>query len=207
LYALLAQSPYRERLAWEKVHVFWGDERVVPHEDDRYNAKMAFELLLNHVPIPAAQIHPMSGELPPEESARQYEALLRGHFGNQPPRFDLILLGMGDDGHTASLFPYTPVLQEKSRWVSELYLESQQMYRITLTAPLLNQAHQIAFLVTGATKAATLYEVLHGERRPDRYPSQLIRTESSSTHWFLDKAAAAQLSTMDSSSQNGITAE
>lgn len=190
LYKLLAGEPYRSRVPWGQTHVFWGDERAVPHHDDRNNARMAFGLLLDHVPVPREQIHRMSGEVPPEVSAWQYEALLKAHFAVGSPQFDLILLGMGDDGHTASLFPGTAVLHEKERLVKELFLPAQDMYRITLTAPLINQARQIAFQVFGSGKAATLKKVLEGPYQPDQLPSQLIRPAAGELHWFLDEGAA-----------------
>jgi 6-phosphogluconolactonase len=193
LYKLLAAAPYRDQVPWDQTFVFWGDERAVPHTDDRNNARMAFELLLDHVPVPPAQVHRMSGELPPDESARQYEALLKAHFSGGSPQFDLILLGMGDDGHTASMFPGTDVVHERERWVKELFLTSQGMYRITLTAPLINQARRIVFQVFGAGKAATLKRVLEGPYQPDQLPSQLINPTSGELHWFLDEAAAGEI--------------
>jgi 6-phosphogluconolactonase len=152
LYRLLAQSPYREQVPWEQTYVFWGDERWVPLTDERSNAKMALDTFLSQVPVPPAQIYPMWGEGEPEEFAHQYEALLQQHFHQQAPVFDLILLGMGDDGHTASLFPGTEVLQENSRWVLAYYLKPQSMYRVTLTAPLINQARKIVFSPSAPTK-------------------------------------------------------
>ncbi len=193
LYKLLAAAPYRDQVPWDQTFVFWGDERAVPHTDDRNNARMAFELLLDHVPVPPAQVHRMSGELPPDESARQYEALLKAHFSGGPPQFDLILLGMGDDGHTASMFPGTDVVHERERWVKELFLASQGMYRITLTAPLINQARRVVFQVFGAGKTATLKRVLEGPYQPDQLPSQLINPTSGELHWFLDEAAAGEI--------------
>ena len=193
LYKLLAAAPYRDEVPWGQTFVFWGDERAVPHSDDRNNARMAFNLLLDHVPVPPAQVYRMSGELPPDESAQQYEALLKTHFPDGPPQFDLILLGMGDDGHTASMFPGTDVVHERERWVKEVFLTSQNMYRITLTAPLLNQARRIVFQVFGANKAATLKRVLEGPYQPDQLPSQLIKPTSGELHWFLDEAAAGEI--------------
>lgn len=195
LYELLTKSPYKDALPWKNTFIFWGDERFVPQDDNRYNAKMAYETLLNHVPIPKEQIHPMpySAVIPPEEVARQYENLLRNHFGASAPEFDLILLGMGDDGHTASLFPYTLVLQEKQRLVSEVYHTGQQMYRITLTAPLLNKAKNIAFLLFGDNKAQVLHEVLEGDYQPEHLPTQLIKPDRGDVHWFIDEKAASKL--------------
>jgi 6-phosphogluconolactonase len=195
LYQLLATEPYRSQVPWEKTHIFWGDERSVPHDDEQNNARMSFKLLLDHVPVPAHQIHRMSGELPPAEAAWQYEEILKKYFGDQVPQFDLILLGMGDDGHTASLFPGTPVLGEKDRWVAELFLKQQDMYRITLTAPLINKARQIVFQVFGENKAGVLKQVLEGPTQPEKLPSQLIKPGNGELHWFLDEAAAGQIAT------------
>jgi 6-phosphogluconolactonase len=193
LYKLLAGEPYRNEVPWGQTYVFWGDERAVPYHDDRNNARMAFSLLLDHVPVPREHIHRMLGEVQPEASAQQYEEILRAHFAGKPPQFDLILLGMGDDGHTASLFPGTDVVHEKERLVKELFLQQQNMFRITLTAPLINQARQIAFQVFGSGKAATLKKVLEGPYQPDHLPSQLIKPVAGELHWFLDEAAAAEL--------------
>ncbi|WP_210490249.1 6-phosphogluconolactonase [Rufibacter aurantiacus] len=194
LYKLLAQSPYRELVPWDKTYVFWGDERWVNLTDDRSNARMAFETLLHHVPISKSHIFPMWGEQSPEDFSLIYEKRLLNHFNGQAPRFDLILLGMGDDGHTASLFPGTPVLHETERLVKAYYLEPQSMYRITLTAPCINQAKKIVFMTFGEKKAKALREVLEGDRNPEQYPSQLIQPARGETLWLVDKAAASLLS-------------
>jgi 6-phosphogluconolactonase len=193
LYQLLAQSPYRERVPWSQTYVFWGDERWVPLTDEKSNAKMAFENLLDLVPIPKDQIFPMYGEQKPEEFALYYESLLHRHLDEASGSFDLILLGMGDDGHTASLFPGTAVLDEKSRWVQAYFLAPQEMYRITLTAPCINRARKIVFLTFGEKKADALYEVLQGEHNPQQYPSQLIKPKNGEVLWLIGKAAAQKL--------------
>jgi 6-phosphogluconolactonase len=193
VHELLAQAPYRDEVDWKKVHVFWGDERCVPLSDPQSNAKMAFDTLLNHVPIPREQIYIMVGDIDPAESAAQYEALLKKQFPDRVPVFDLIFLGMGDDGHTASLFPGTQALQEKAHWVKENWVEKLNTYRITLTAPVINQADAILFLVAGAGKAQVLHEVLEGPHHPELLPSQLIRPSNSEAVWLIDEAAAAQL--------------
>jgi 6-phosphogluconolactonase len=131
----------------------------------------------------------MWGTESPETFAQQYEENLRQHFGEAEPRFDLIFLGMGDDGHTASLFPGTEVLQEKTQWVKAYFLEPQEMYRITLTAPFINQAKKIIFLTFGEKKASALYEILKGEPNPDKYPSQLIKPQTGEVIWLIDQAA------------------
>lgn len=195
LYELLSQPPLLEKIPWNRTFVFWGDERWVPAGDPRNNAKMTSEALLNRVPVPKEQIYPMSYSdvLPPATVAEQYEDLLRNHFGAEPPQFDLILLGLGENGHTASLFPHTPVLDEQTRWVREVYLDDQQMYRLTLTAPLINQARQIAFLLFGESKAQVLHDVMHGKYQPQELPTQLIKPTSGELHWFLDQAVAAKV--------------
>ncbi|KAA5542345.1 6-phosphogluconolactonase [Adhaeribacter rhizoryzae] len=193
MHQFLAQSPYREQVPWEQTYIFWGDERWVPLTDEQSNAKMALETLLNHVPIPKNQIFPMWGKQEPEIFAQQYEETLRQHLGQTEPSFDLILLGMGDDGHTASLFPGTAVLQEKEKWVVAYYLEPKQIYRITLTAPLINQAKKVVFITYGEKKADALYEVLEGRRNPEQYPSQLIQPQNEAI-WLVDEAAYRRLS-------------
>lgn len=193
LYQLLAQSPYRERVPWSQTYVFWGDERWVPLTDEQSNAKMAFENLLNHVPIPKDQIYPMWDEQEPEEFADEYEALLRDHFNLSTSSFDLILLGMGDDGHTASLFPGTDVLEEQERWVQAYYLEPQSMYRITLTAPIINKAKKIIFITFGEKKAEALHQVLEGQYNPEQYPAQLIKPQNGEVLWLVGKGSSRLL--------------
>ncbi|RNI22691.1 6-phosphogluconolactonase [Rufibacter latericius] len=194
LYKLLAKPPYRDLVPWAETYVFWGDERWVPLTDERSNAKMAFDTLLHHVPISKSHIFTMWGEETPEAFAAIYEKRLLNHFHGSTPKFDLILLGMGDDGHTASLFPGTAVLQETEKWVEAYYLEPQSMYRITLTAPCLNQAKKIVFMTYGQKKAKALQEVLEGDRNPEMYPSQLIHPHQGETTWLVDEAAASLLS-------------
>lgn len=198
LYNMLAQSPYVEQVPWQNTFVFWGDERWVPLTDDLSNAKMAQEAFLNQVPVPKEQVYPMWAEdTEPEEFAEHYEALLQNHFGANAPQFDLILLGMGDDGHTASLFPGTAVLHETERWVQAYYLEPQSMYRVTLTATLINQAKTICFMTFGSNKAKALYEVLGGEQNPELYPSQLIQPTHGEVVWLVDESAAALLTSKE----------
>jgi 6-phosphogluconolactonase len=192
-YEALARPPFWDSLDWSRTHVFWGDERCVAEDDSRRNARMAREALLNHVPIPAAQVHPMDCRPSPEEGARSYEALLRNFFGQAEPRFDLVLLGLGPDGHTASLFRGAPALAETVRWVAPVYVAEQDLYRLTLTAPLLNQGRAVVFLVAGAAKAAVVREVLGGPREPRRLPAQLIQPVAGELYWLLDEAAAAAL--------------
>lgn len=194
LYSLLSESPYTEQMPWADTYIFWGDERWVPLTDEKSNAKMAFETFLSKVPVPPKQIFPMwEADIEPEAFAQKYEQTLKDHFGQDAPAFDLILLGMGDDGHTASLFPHTEVLQEKTSLVRAYYLEPQSMFRVTLTAPLINQAKAIFFMTFGENKASALKEVLEGERNPEEYPSQLIKPVSGEVHWFVDEKAVSGL--------------
>jgi 6-phosphogluconolactonase len=191
LHLLLASDAFRERIDWTRWRVFWGDERYVPVGDERNNARMARETLLDHVPIPPTQIHPMRTDITPEESIAEYSMLLHESFDNQPNSFDLTLLGLGDDGHTLSLFPGTAVVAEDTDWTAAFFLEAQAMYRLTLTAPVVNRSAAVAFLVAGSAKAAPLHEVLHGDYRPDLYPAQRIRPTAGELHFFVDQAAGA----------------
>lgn len=192
-YELLAASPFKDQAPWDRVHVFWGDERGVPLTDPRSNARLAKEAWLDRVPIPADQIHPMNCAADPAAAARQYEAQLREFFAGQPPRLDLVLLGLGDDGHTASLFPGTPALEERERWAAAVLAAELDLYRVTLTPPLINQAVVVAFLVAGPSKAGVLWEVLRGPRDPARLPAQLIRPQNGELLWLTDLDAAAQV--------------
>ncbi|MBX2924910.1 MAG: 6-phosphogluconolactonase [Chitinophagaceae bacterium] len=194
LYELLAAAPYKDRIDWSRLHIFWGDERAVPFEDERNNAKMTYEHLLNKVPVVPEQVHVMRTDVEPHESAAEYEKILRAYFDKEGTSFDLVLSGMGDDGHTLSLFPGTPVVHEKKAWVTSFYLKPQLMFRITLTAPVVNRAAKVAFLTFGSGKAKALKEVLEGEPNADMYPSQIIQPISKELHWFVDEAAAELLS-------------
>lgn len=192
-YQLLAQPRHRDRIPWGQIHIFWGDERCVTPEDPRSNARTAHQALLARVPIPPSQIHPIPCSQSPRRGAEQYEGLLQAFFGDQPPHFDLVLLGLGENGHTASLFPGTPVLEEQERWVASVHVAEQDMDRVTLTAPLINQAAVVAFLVSGVNKAAVLREVLEGPSDPNRLPAQLIQPADGALHWLLDREAASLL--------------
>ncbi|RBL88249.1 6-phosphogluconolactonase [Chitinophaga flava] len=193
LYALLAKEPYQQIIPWEKIHFFWGDERAVPFEDERNNARMAFDVLLDKVPVNPDNIHVMRTDIAPEQSAAEYEKILKNYFKDEDFTFDLVLLGMGDDGHTLSLFPGTPVVHEEDAWVKAFFLKAQDMYRITLTAPVVNEAACVLFLTTGANKAMTLKSVIEGTFDADKFPSQLIRPQEGELHWFVDEAAASAM--------------
>jgi len=191
-YELLAQPPFLDQAPWDHVHVFWGDERGVPLDDPRSNARLAREAWLDHAPIPPHQVHPIDCASGPAAAAADYEARLREFFAGAPPRLDLVLLGLGRDGHTASLFPDSPVLEEKGRWVAAVCLPEPDLPRVTLTAPFINQAAAAAFLVAGQGKAGILREVLHGPRDPRRLPAQLIRPHPGELLWLADREAAGR---------------
>ena len=197
LYTLIAANA-SATLPWDKMFFFWGDERHVPPDSPDSNYRMAKESLLSKVPIPPANIFPVPAENPDAaQVAEVYEQTLRRFFAVAPgefPRFDLILLGMGPDGHTASLFPETAALQEKSRLVVANWVEKLGGSRITFTLPLLNSARCVAFLVSGTDKAAALHEVLEGNAPADKYPSRLVQPSDGKLIWFVDRAAASELS-------------
>lgn len=190
IYNLLASDDYKTKIDWSKVFIFWGDERWVPLADDLSNAKMSYSALLSHVPIPKSNIFEMYKEgVSPEDYAVTYEESIRTIVGNEG-KFDLILLGMGDDGHTASLFPGQAVLEEQEKWVDAYYLEPQKMHRITLTAPLINKAERIIVVAFGEKKTAALREVTTGSYNPALYPMQLIKPVSGELLFLVDKSAA-----------------
>ena len=189
-YELLARD-YRDTIDWKEVHVFFGDERSVPPDDDDSNYKMARESLLDHVPI--GSVHRMQGELPPDEAAEAYEQDLRDFFGSEHlPRFDLILLGTGPDGHTASLFPETSALEVHDRLVVANPVLKLETTRITLTVPAINAARAVCFLVAGENKAGPVAEIVEGNPDPREYPASLIQPENGPV-WMLDRAAASGL--------------
>jgi 6-phosphogluconolactonase len=194
IYARLAVTDHAERIDWGKVHVFFSDERCVPPDDAASNYRMAREALLDHVPLPQENIHRLRGEADPAQAALAYEQALRRIFrASSIPALDLICLGMGDDGHTASLFPGTAALREQERWVVAQYVAVARTWRVTFTAPLINAAREILFLVEGAGKSETLRRVLEGPYEPDVLPSQLIQPIRGQARWLVDAAAAAQL--------------
>lgn len=236
LYRLLDDpaAPWRERIAWDAVHFFWGDERHVPPDDPQSNYRMAREAMLDHVPAGAAQVHRIAGEVPDAAlAAARYERELVTHFQLQAardeadaaaatggevvtargegamfssvsaerpavgdldwPRFDLVLLGLGEEGHTASLFPGSPVLGEERRLTAAPWVPAQHTFRITVTPPVLNHAAVVMFLVSGEAKAAAVAAVLEGERQPEVYPAQAVAPAAGRVIWLLDRAAASRL--------------
>jgi 6-phosphogluconolactonase len=193
-YELLATSQSSEHVPWENVHVFWGDERCVPIDDPHSNAGNALKVFLDKVPIPPYQVHPMYNGQTPAEAAAEYEVILQRYFENNPPRFDLIFLGLGENGHTASLFPNQPALNEKKRWVMAVNIPDQEMKeRLTLTVPIINLGRNVAFILFGEKKAETLKNVIEGPRSPDLLPAQLIAPEDGQLQFLVDQPAASLL--------------
>jgi 6-phosphogluconolactonase len=191
-YTLLASDEFVARVDWPRVHVFWGDERCVPPDHAESNYRMARETLLDKIPIPAENIHRIQGELPPDQAATAYQAELEAVLG-AGGRFDLILLGMGEDGHTASLFPGTTALHEQTRWVVAHYVDKLSAWRVTLTPVAINAAAHVTFLVSGAGKAERLREVLDGPHQPDVLPAQIVRPTDGRLLWLADAAAAVHV--------------
>ena len=188
LYEALASNPFRKSIDWSRVQIFFGDERCVPPDDPQSNFRMVNESLLTKVNVPDSNVHRMKGELDPAEAASTYEAELKSIF-RESPKFDLILLGLGEDGHTASLFPGSDVLNEQSRWVIATKHPVSGQDRITLTLPLINRAAHIVFLLTGKEKAAVLREVIRNEPTAQK-PASLIKPVDGSLEWLVDKDAA-----------------
>jgi len=193
LYELLASAAYREQADWSKLSFFFGDERYVPFTDNNNNGRMAKETLFDPLKIEESKIFYINTALPAEAAATDYAKKIETHFDKKPIQFDLVLLGLGDNAHTASLFPHTKVLYEMKALTSALFIEEINAWRITMTAPLINEAHAIAFLVYGETKASAVHQIIEGKRDIDNYPAQLIDPSEGTLDWFLDEAAAAML--------------
>lgn len=193
LYELLASPEYKQQVAWDKVNFFFGDERYVPANDLENNSAMVKRAILDPLNISASKIFTINTALSPSEAAKQYTATIAAHFKRQKPLFDLILLGLGENAHTASLFPYTSILADTSASVQAVFLEQQKVYRITMTAPLINLSRHISFLVYGGAKAEAVQHVLEDKFDPDKYPAQLIDPGKGELYWFLDEAAASLL--------------
>ena len=198
LYALLADEPeFNRQIPWERIHFFWGDERHVSPDHTDSNYRMAFEAMLSRVPVPSTNIHRIRAENPDAaKAAEDYARDIRRFFGitnEEMPRFNCVLLGMGTDGHTASLFPDSPAIGEQKRLVVANRVEKFDSFRLTLTVPVLNNADLILFLVSGGTKAKALEKVLAGDSAPERYPARLIQPSRGELTWFLDRPAASCL--------------
>lgn len=199
LFRLLAESPFRGQVDWKRVHLFWGDERCVPPDHRDSNYRMALEAMLEPLGFPLANVHRIQGERADRaNAAREYQQeiarVLQVDPTGPPPSLDLVFLGMGSDGHTASLFPGTTALEEKTAWVVVNHVSKFGTDRITLTYPILNRAREVLFLVAGSDKAEKLVEVLEGPDKPALLPSQMVRSTCGPTIWYLDRQAAASLS-------------
>ena len=195
LYRLLAKEPYRGQVGWANTFVFWGDERCVPPDDEGSNYRQAMETLLSQVPLPDENIQRIQGELEPAEASRSYTRVLKD-FASPPldcPRFDLVLLGMGADGHTASLFPGSGVESISPTLAVTADYQGRPANRVTLTSAVFNSARQILFLVTGESKAVVLSQVLNGKYSPEQYPAQRIRPSDGQVTWLVDEAAGSEL--------------
>ena len=194
LYELLASADYQSKVDWTKVFFFFGDERYVSADSKDSNFRMVKEALFNPLQIEPKQIFAVDTTIEPASAAaKDYQTQIEQHFQNKQIEFDLILLGLGDNSHTASLFPHTPVLHDQEAEIKAVYLQDQDVYRITKTAKMINQAHHIAFLLYGEGKAEAVHHVLEDNKNIEEYPAQLIKPEHGDVSWFLDKPAAALL--------------
>ena len=194
IYGQLGADEFVRRVDWTKVHLFWGDERGVPPASSESNYRMVKESLLARVIIPENNVHRIMTEKPPREAALRYEQAMARFFSlseDQFPAFDLVLLGLGEDGHTASLFPSNPIVNKRPRLAVEVFVNKLAQYRITITLPVINNARVVLFVVSGTHKASIVREVLAGDTI--RYPAQMVRPVSGELYWFLDQDAASQL--------------
>lgn len=197
LYELLSTAEWRVQVDWKKTHLFWSDERFVPADDPRSNYGMARDALLSRIDIPPANVHPMVTQTADaQQAAQMYEQTIQRVFGTREggiPKFDLMLLGLGENGHTASLFPHSPLLHENERLVAAEFVKEAGNWRITMTVPLINAARSVMVLVSGSGKAAALREVLSGAFRPEDYPAQLVRPVNGEMVWIVDESAVKLL--------------
>lgn len=193
LHRLLANEAFSRRIDWAEVDLYWSDERCVPPDHPDSNYRMARQTLIDFVPIPQTNVHRILAELDPQVAAADYERVLKAGFTAEDSRFDLILLGMGSDGHTASLFPGSAALDVHDRLVVANYVEKLSAWRITFTAPFINAAAHVVFMVTGEEKADALRAVLKGEHHPHKLPAQFIKPEDGELLWIVDEAAASRL--------------
>ena len=193
LYGILASPPYAEKIKWERIHIFWGDEREVPFDDKNNNANMAFSALLDKVKIPPANIHRVWTDIDPAMAATQYEKILHQYFDDKQSTFDLVLLGLGEDGHTLSLFPGSGILEDEISWVRSVD-SAEKGKRVTLMPQVVNRSASVAFLVTGENKSHIIGEIFNNKEQV-QYPAQLIEPVNRELHWFLDEAASKSVVT------------
>lgn len=192
-FAILKQKAFADEISWSDIFFFWGDERYVAMDSLENNSHMARQVLLDHVPVPEKNIFTVNTALSPADAAIDYEKKIRQHFDSEPFCFDLILLGIGTEGHTASLFPHSPLLKEQNRLVKEIYVQSKHQNRISFTLPLINAAHMITFLVCGKEKADITGKILNADGADENIPATSIRPVNGNLLWILDKAAAANI--------------
>jgi len=193
LYKMLASPGYKDRIPWSKINFFFGDERNVPKDDAQNNANMVRRVMFGPLNITESNIFAVNTSLAPDEAAKDYTDRINNHFKGKEIVFDLMLLGLGDNSHTASLFPHTSILNDQSISVQSVFLKEQNVHRISMTAGMINLSRHIAFLVYGQSKAEAVHHVLEDEPNINEYPAQLIKVDSNDVHWFLDSAAASQL--------------
>jgi 6-phosphogluconolactonase len=192
-YKFLAQPQYRDNIRWDRTFLFWGDERFVPQNDPLNNYKMANDIFIKKIPVPGKNVFSIPTEGEPSVSAGEYENKIKKFFNSGNPSFDLILLGLGENGHTASLFPNTDILREENKLVKEVFVNEINMYRISMTANLINKSKNILFLVFGEEKAEIVSKIIEGNSDPVNLPAQLIKPSDGTIRWYLDKAAASKI--------------
>ena len=189
VYSMLADDSYRDRVDWNRLHLFWGDERMVPPEHEDSNFRMVQETFLKHINIPDGNVHRIRGEIAPEQAAREYAELLHSHFKEGLPCFDLILLGLGEDGHTASLFPETDAVEECEKHAVAVFVPKLSAWRVTLTLPVLNAAREILFLVSGRSKADIVQRIISIKQPAKEFPASMVNPKYGTLHWMLDSEA------------------
>ncbi len=189
VYSMLVTTPYKDLVDWNRLHLFWGDERMVPPKHKDSNFRMAQETLLNHIKIPDENVHRMRGEIAPEVAAEEYTELLHDHFKTDLPRFDIILLGLGADGHTASLFPGTDAVEECERHAVAVFVPKLDLWRVTLTLPIINAAREIYFLVSGRSKSDIIKRIMCIKQPSKEFPATMVNPQSGELHWMLDSDA------------------
>ena len=191
VFSMLAASPCRNSVDWDKLHLFWGDERMVPREHQDSNFRMVRETLLDHIIIPDGNVHRIQGEIAPERAAEEYAELLDIHFKADSPCFDLILLGLGEDGHTASLFPETDAVDECEKHAVAVFVPKLSAWRVTLTLPVLNAAREVLFLVSGRSKSEMIQRIMSMKQPAKEFPATMVNPQSGELHWMLDSEAMA----------------
>ncbi|MHC4268520.1 MAG: 6-phosphogluconolactonase [Planctomycetota bacterium] len=189
VYSMLAANPYQDRLDWSRLHLFWGDERMVSPEHQDSNFRMVRETLLDHVAIPDDNVHRIHGEIAPEQAAEEYASLLNDHFKTNLPGFDIILLGLGEDGHTASLFPETDAVEECEQHAVAVFVPRFDSWRVTLTLPVLNAAREIYFLVSGRSKSDIMQRIMSIKQPSKEFPATMVDPVNGELHWMLDSDA------------------